>query len=236
LRGNLKYLRDLPNIKVRKMQSCIVIHPSLAIRQLFKEILEKFGFSVNLESTLDGGLEKIRLSQSFALGCVSTRFDKRALFTWLSTLKANIKGRFIVYGAITTSQDRNQPYLLKEFDLDLSETLTEQAFRSYLPEVNKLLAIKRDERHKFMLAEILEKAPEAVNLACERYIKGYDFKSLSSWKNLQLIHKILENSASDVKAFYLEKLFEVFKKFASVKHKSEQLHSQQVKFLVKTVK
>jgi len=229
-------LGDLPINLLRKMQTCIVIHPSLAVRQLFKEILEKFGFSVNLESTLDGGLEKIRLSQSFALGCVSTKFDKRAIFTWLSTVKANIKGRFMVFGAITTAQDRNQPYLFKDFDLDLTENLSEQSMRSYLPEINKLLARKKDEKQKFILAEILEKAPETIDLAFERFVKGYDYRNFPGWKNLELIQKILAEGAADVKAFYLQRLFETFKKFAKTVQESEHLQPQQVRFMVKTVK
>ncbi|MCS6893566.1 MAG: hypothetical protein NZO16_03240 [Deltaproteobacteria bacterium] len=224
--------------------SCLIIHPQLQVRQLLKAVFEIFSMSSNLESSLGGALEKIRSSEGFDLVCLSLRFDKKMIVSWLSAAKSTLKGRYSVYSALVSKEDRANPafqqFVEKNFDCDFTENLTSDAFSAQKQRVLRLVSQRRECRLvDFFRMQINRILTSVDNLASSALNSRFE-KSDPNWIYLESIQRSVLNSSPAVKSEYLEMIKNALKTKADgildQTHGNHQnFNSKPINYLIKKV-
>lgn len=188
--------------------NCIVVHPNFSVRQVVKNVLEAFGWTTNLEGSLSGALEKIRSLDGFELICLSLRFDKKMVSSWIETAKSTMKGRYSVYSALASKEDRSSPnfeiFVRKHFDIDISENITKDSFGSIERKIRTIVNQKQTERAIDDIRRQLSRIINAVDLMSQSALRNTLAKSDLNWRFLESIHYTVANSPPQVKYSYID--------------------------------
>lgn len=188
----------------------MLVHPDLTIRVQMKSILDRLGWTINQESSLSGALEKIRSYEPFDVVCVSLRYERRMLGSWVDTARAVIRGRYSVYSAVATKEDRANPsyemFVKRYFDAEISESVDESLLENYKKQVQAKLEEKKIQKLVDVIALQLGKNLDAVDHLSELTLLGKDVKTTNQWLSISNFHEMILKSPAVVKIKYLDML------------------------------
>lgn len=188
----------------------MLVHPNLTVRLHIKQTLAQLGWCINQEASLSGALEKIRSYEPFDVVCVSLRFERKMLTSWLDTARAVIRGRYSVYSALATKEDRANPsyeiFVKKHFDTEISESIDASLLDNYSKQVKAKLEEKKLEKLTDLISLQLGKNLDAADQLAEITLLGRDFKTANQWISLTGFHDLILKAPGLIKARYLEML------------------------------
>ncbi len=218
------------------MLTSLVLHPSYEIRNLIKSALEPFDIKAVLEASLTGGMERVRSLNELDLIMVSLRYDRALISNWLKVSKATRNGRYSVYGALVSKEDRvsswYSTFVNSHFDIDFFESLSEESFKAYKPSLDKLVKERKDKRISDWLTSQTSRIIEIVDSLAVLASEGSNFTSTYNWRFLESLKIQIINSSPEVKLVYLDNLKSgLMSKVINTRKTNESKQNQQ--FLIK---